>query len=227
MWSPITMIFLPKTRGTAISRGVALLASSIITTSKNMSERSFPPNMSEYDSIKSREPQMLHVAATRLTLLRYNLLNSVRECLSLASSSLFHELIADEYFGSLEIFLTILSIQILVALSSLFFASCAQLSITGKENRLPSGSSLSGFPMRTGLIPACPCNLSSALSTARLVCDVRRMRQSGFLRISCQIISAITVVLPVPGGPWISARSFARTDFVTASSCLSFRFPIL
>ena len=50
---------------------------------------------------------------------------------------------------------------------------------------------------------------------------------AAFLRISCQMISAITVVLPVPGGPWMSARSFARTDFVTASSCLSFRFPIL
>ena len=118
-----------------------------------MSDRSFHPNMSEYDSIKSREPQILHVAATRLPLLRYNLLNSVRECLSFVSSSFFHELTADEYLGSLEIFLTILSIHIRVALSSQFFESLAQLSITGKENRLPSGSNLSGLPMRTGLIP--------------------------------------------------------------------------
>ena len=154
------MIFLPKTRGTAISNGVALLASSIITTSKNISVRSLPPNMSEYDSIKSREPHMLHVAAIRFTLLLYNRLNSVRECLSLISSSSFQELIADKYLGSLEILDTILSIQIFAALSLHFVASWLHVSIIDVEKRKASGARFLIFrssrrpKIRTGLMPA-------------------------------------------------------------------------
>lgn len=54
-----------------------------------------------------------------------------------------------------------------------------------------------------------------ALSTARLVSEVRRIRSRLFpcfkpLRTSCQISSAIAVDLPVPGGPWITAISSAK-----------------
>ena len=118
--------------------------------------------------------------------------------------------------------LQILSIHIFAALSPFCLESAVQLSIIGIENLRPSGSSLSGLPIRIGRIPGCPCSLSSALSTARFVCDVSRILHSGFRLIDCQIISAITVVLPVPGGPCIKAKSLARTDLATASICLSF-----
>ena len=89
---------------------------------------------------------------------------------------------------------------------------------------IPTSFSVEAFWIRTGLIPLRPCNLSSALSTARLVWDVRRIFESGFLRICCHIISAITVVLPVPGGPWIIAISGAETALATASNCFSLRY---
>lgn len=134
----------------------------------------------------------------------------------------FHADVAVAYLGSLEMALQILSIHIFAALSPFCLESAVQLSIIGIENLRPSGSSLSGLPIRIGRIPGCPCSLSSALSTARFVCDVSRILHSGFRLIDCQIISAITVVLPVPGGPCIKAKSLARTDLATASICLSF-----
>jgi hypothetical protein len=48
----------------------------------------------------------------------------------------------------------------------------------------------------------CPFfNRSMALSTARLVSEVRRIFCFGSFLMCCQIISAIAVDLPVPGGP--------------------------
>ena len=73
---------------------------------------------------------------------------------------------------------------------------------------IPISFSVDAFWIRTGLIPLRPCNLSRALSTARLVCEVRRIFESGFLSICCHIISAI---------------SGAETAFATASNCLSLR----
>lgn len=40
--------------------------------------------------------------------------------------------------------------------------------------------------------------------TASFDCDVRQMRELGVAVRICAMISAMSVVLPVPGGPWIT-----------------------
>ena len=66
-------------------------------------------------------------------------------------------------------------------------------------------------------------SFSRALSTARFVSEVNKTLDRWSLLICCQINSAMTVVLPVPGGPWRRHRSWALRAWRTASFCDSFR----
>ena len=114
----------------------------------------------------------------------------------------------------------------LIALSAFFFSSSELLLAFLQSSNLslaytfPSSSNLSIFPIRIGRTIFLPFKRSKALSTARLVCEVIKILALGSRNKVCQIISAITVVLPVPGGPCIKAISLAKIALATASSCL-------
>ena len=138
----------------------------------------------------------------------------------------FHFSTISEYSLSLLHLCLTLFTQSFIALSLLFSSSfdfgfadshCCILSF---EYILPSSSNFSILPIRIGRTIFFPLRRSNALSTARFVCEVTSILDSGFLNNVCQIISAITVVLPVPGGPCIKAISVATNAFATASNCL-------
>lgn len=89
--------------------------------------------------------------------------------------------------------------HIFAALSPFCLESAVQLSIIGIEN-LTFWLKFIWFTNTNRTNTRLPLQSSSALSTARFVCDVSRILHSGF-RLLIAMISAITVVLPVPGGP--------------------------
>src|SRR5579862_5929399 len=70
-------------------------------------------------------------------------------------------------------------------------------------------------------MPGVPARRSSALSTARLLCEVTRIRSSGFAARRRLTASTITVVLPVPGGPWMNTAwpALSRLSSPTARFC--------
>ena len=94
----------------------------------------------------------------------------------------------------------------------------AHFFISTCEYAKPSAENLSPAATRIGLTILWTENftLSKALSTARLASDVSNILLSGFCWTNCHINSAMAVDLPVPGGPWIMARSLASTAFAIA-----------
>ena len=80
---------------------------------------------------------------------------------------------------------------------------------SGRPKRIRSG----------GTAPAALAALAiwvKAWSTAMLDWELSRIRAAGLRRSSCKTISAMTAVLPVPGGPWMRNSSLLATALLTA-----------
>ena len=94
---------------------------------------------------------------------------------------------------------------------------CASTSRSSVCSR-SSGNTRAGCPSRTTRSPK-PSSRSKMLSTARLLgAQAKTLRPR---RIAWRMTSTTVVVLPVPGGPWISPTSRAERANCTASSCTS------
>mmetsp|Transcript_6504 Transcript_6504/g.24188 ORF Transcript_6504/g.24188 Transcript_6504/m.24188 type:complete len:203 (-) Transcript_6504:50-658(-) len=100
-------------------------------------------------------------------------------------------------------------------------ASCEKLlyTLASREAGSTEPSRRTGSPMRTTLFFRNARSFSTRLSTAMLEAEQTSTLEPRLT--SCRMYSTTAVVLPVPGGPWMTATSFAASAKRTACCWLA------